>query len=72
MTTRARAARVPRAGPGSSGCSPAVALGGVGLVVGLEMSRLARSCKDWHHLLELRARFRVRLADADGVYDPTE
>ena len=36
------------------------------------MSRLARSCKDWHHLLELCARFRVLLADADGVYDPTE
>ena len=36
------------------------------------MSRLARSCKDWHHLLELCARFRVLLADSDGVYDPTE
>jgi len=44
----------------------------VGLVLGLEMSRLARSCKDWHQLLELCARFRVLLADADGVYDPTE
>jgi hypothetical protein len=36
------------------------------------MSRLARSCKDWHQLLELCARFRVLLADADGVFDPTE
>ena len=36
------------------------------------MSRLARSCKDWHQLLELCARFRVLLADADGVYDPTD
>ena len=36
------------------------------------MSRLARSCKDWHHLLGLCARFRVLLADADMVYDPTE
>jgi len=49
-----------------------VALDRVGLILGLEMSRLARSCKDWHHLLELCARFRVLLADADGVYDPTE
>jgi DNA invertase Pin-like site-specific DNA recombinase len=36
------------------------------------MSRLARSCKDWHQLLELCARFRALLADPDGVYDPTE
>ena len=49
-----------------------VALDRVGVILGLEMSRLARSCKDWHHLLELCARFRVLLADADGLYDPTE
>ena len=49
-----------------------VALDRVGIILGLEMSRLARSCKDWHHLLELCARFRVLLADADGLYDPTE
>jgi DNA invertase Pin-like site-specific DNA recombinase len=36
------------------------------------MSRLARSCKDWHQLLELCGRYRVLLADAEGVYDPTE
>src|SRR5215204_2449754 len=41
-------------------------------IFGLEMSRLARSCKDWHQLLELCGRYRVLLADADGVYDPTE
>ena len=43
-----------------------VALDRVGVILGLEMSRLARSCKDWHHPLELCARFRVLLADADG------
>ena len=42
----------------------------VGIVLGLEMSRLARSCKDWHTLLELCAIYRVLLADADGLYDP--
>jgi DNA invertase Pin-like site-specific DNA recombinase len=42
----------------------------VGLVLGLEMSRLARSCKDWHHLLETCALFGTLLADQDGVYDP--
>jgi DNA invertase Pin-like site-specific DNA recombinase len=49
-----------------------VALDRVGLILGLEMSRLARSNKDWHHLLELCARFRTLLADADGLYDPTD
>ena len=49
-----------------------VALDRIGLILGLDMSRLARSCKDWHHLLELCGRFRVLLADADGVFDPTD
>lgn len=49
-----------------------VALDHVGLILGLEMSRLARSCKDWHHLLELCARYRTLLADAEGIYDPTD
>ena len=58
--------------PGFQRLLAEVALDRVGLILGLEMSRLARSCKDWHQLLELCARFRVLLADADGVYDPTE
>ena len=58
--------------PGFQRLLAEVALDRVGLILGLEMSRLARSCTDWHHLLELCARFRVLLADADGVYDPTE
>jgi len=44
----------------------------VGLILGLEMSRLARSCKDWHALLELCAIYHTLLADADGVYDPSQ
>lgn len=44
----------------------------VGLILGLEMSRLARSCKDWHALLELCAIYRTLLGDADGVYDPSQ
>jgi DNA invertase Pin-like site-specific DNA recombinase len=47
-----------------------VTLDHVGIVLGLEMSRLARSNKDWHHLLELCAIFGSLLADQDGVYDP--
>jgi DNA invertase Pin-like site-specific DNA recombinase len=44
----------------------------VGIVLGLEMSRLARSNKDWHQLLETCAIFQTLLADQDGVYDPTD
>ncbi|MBI1220822.1 MAG: recombinase family protein [Rhodobacteraceae bacterium] len=47
-----------------------VGLGRVGLVLGVEMSRLARSCRDWHQLLEICALFDTLIADADGVYDP--
>jgi DNA invertase Pin-like site-specific DNA recombinase len=49
-----------------------VTLDHVGIVLGLEMSRLARSSKDWHHLLELCAIFGSLLADQDGVYDPSD
>jgi DNA invertase Pin-like site-specific DNA recombinase/uncharacterized protein YndB with AHSA1/START domain len=49
-----------------------VALGRVGIVLGLEMSRLARSNKDWHQLLEACALFDTLLADQDGVYDPRD
>ena len=47
-----------------------VGLGNVGLVLGIEMSRLARSCRDWHQLLEICALFDTLIADANGVYDP--
>jgi DNA invertase Pin-like site-specific DNA recombinase len=49
-----------------------IGLDHVGLILGLEMSRLARSNKDWHQLLELCAIFRTLLADQDGLYDPTD
>jgi DNA invertase Pin-like site-specific DNA recombinase len=49
-----------------------VGLDHVGLILSLEMSRLARSNKDWHQLLELCAVFRTLLADADGLYAPMD
>jgi len=49
-----------------------VSLDHVGLILGIEMSRLARSNKDWHQLLELCAVFSTLLADQDGLYDPRE
>jgi DNA invertase Pin-like site-specific DNA recombinase len=47
-----------------------VSLGHVGIILGVEMSRLARSCKDWHQLLEVCALFGALIADLDGIYDP--
>jgi len=44
----------------------------VGLVLGLETSRLARSSKDWHHLFELCGIFGTLLADQEGVYDAND
>jgi DNA invertase Pin-like site-specific DNA recombinase len=49
-----------------------VTLDHVGLVLGLELSRLARSCKDWHHLVEVCAVFDTLLYDQDGVYDAND
>jgi DNA invertase Pin-like site-specific DNA recombinase len=49
-----------------------VTMGHVGIVLGLEMSRLARSSKDWHHLFELCGMFGTLLADQEGVYDAND
>ena len=48
-----------------------VGLGHVGLVMGLEVSRLARSSLDWHHLLEICAMTGTLILDEDGLYDPS-
>ena len=47
-----------------------VALGQVGAVMGLEVSRLARSCADWYRLLEIAALAGTLIVDEEGVYDP--
>jgi DNA invertase Pin-like site-specific DNA recombinase len=47
-----------------------VGLGKVGLVLGLEVSRLARSSSDWHRLLAICALTGTRILDEDGLYDP--
>jgi DNA invertase Pin-like site-specific DNA recombinase len=58
--------------PGFQALLAQVALDQVGIILGLEASRLARSNKDWHQLLEVCAIFQTLLADQDGVYDPTD
>jgi DNA invertase Pin-like site-specific DNA recombinase len=47
-----------------------VALGHAGIVLGLEVSRLARNNADWQRLLELCALAGSLIADEEGVYDP--
>src|SRR6201986_4191439 len=47
-----------------------VALGHVGLVLGLEVSRLARNNADWYRLLDLCGLSNTLIGDADGVYRP--
>jgi len=44
--------------------------GSVGAVFCLEVSRLARNGRDWHHVLELCGLVEARVIDHDGVYDP--
>ena len=47
-----------------------VGLGQVGIVLALEVSRLARSNSDWYRLLDLAGLTDTLLADTDGVYHP--
>ena len=47
-----------------------VSLGHAGIVLGLEVSRLARNCSDWHRLLEICALNNTLILDEDGTYSP--
>ena len=58
--------------PGFARLVSEVGLDHVGIVLGIEMSRLARSGREWHQLLELCALSGALLGDLDGVYDPAE
>jgi DNA invertase Pin-like site-specific DNA recombinase len=48
----------------------AVGLGKVGIIIGREVSRLARNNSDWYQVLDLCAITDTLIADADGVYHP--
>lgn len=58
--------------PGFQRLVAEVSLGQVGVVLGIEMSRLARSCCDWYQLLEICALYHTLIGDQDGIYDPGE
>ena len=47
-----------------------VGVGNAGIVLGLEVSRLARNSSDWHRLLEICALTNTLILDEDGIYDP--
>jgi DNA invertase Pin-like site-specific DNA recombinase len=47
-----------------------VALGEVGLILSIEVTRLARNCSDWYPLLDLCGRHGCLIGDRDGLYDP--
>src|SRR5713226_6564746 len=47
-----------------------VGMGRAGIVMGLEVSRLARNNADWHRLLEICAFADTLILDEDGVYNP--
>ena len=49
-----------------------VGLGHAGLVMGLEVSRLARNCSDWHRLLELCALSDTLILDEEALYDANQ
>src|SRR6266498_734643 len=49
---------------------PEVGMGRAGIVLGLEVSRLARNNADWHRLLEICALADTLICDEDGLYDP--
>ena len=47
-----------------------VGMGRAGIVLGLEVSRLARNSTDWHRLIEICALSQTLILDEDGIYDP--
>jgi len=55
---------------GFTGLAAQVGLGQVGIVLALEVSRLARNNADWYRLLDLAGMTDTLIADADGIYHP--
>lgn len=56
--------------PGFARMIADVALGQIGIVLGLEVSRLARNNADWYRLLDLCGVTHTLIGDADGIYHP--
>ncbi len=56
--------------PGFNRMASDVALGRIGIIFGLEASRLARNSSDWYRLIDLAGMTDTLIADADGIYHP--
>jgi DNA invertase Pin-like site-specific DNA recombinase len=67
---RVSRARLPPGVQGFQRLVTDVGMGQAGIVMGLEVSRLARNNADWHRLLEICALADTLILDEDGVYDP--
>ena len=68
------AARAPTRRPGRASRTwwPTSGLGKVGIILGIEVSRLARNNADWYQLLDLCALTDTLIADGDGLYHPAD
>ena len=58
--------------PGFERLLSAICEGGVGAVLSVEASRLARNGRDWHTLLEFCALVACLIVDEEGIYDPRQ
>lgn len=56
--------------PGYQKLVSLLALRKIGIILGLEVSRLARNCLDWYQLLELASTFDTLISDEDTVFQP--
>ena len=71
MRISASPGRGPLCWTAFAGLTADVALGRVGIVFGLEVSRLARNNADWYRLLDLAGITDTLITDADGIYHPS-
>ena len=67
-----QSAKTPDSRTGFERLMTEVSLNHVGMVLGLELSRLARSNKDWHQLIDVCGVFNTLLCDEDAIYDPLD
>ena len=67
-----QSAASPEAREGFKRLASEVSMGHCGVVIGLEVSRLARNSTDWHRLMEICVLTNTLILDEDGIYDPRQ
>ena len=58
--------------PGYQKLVSMIALRKVGIVFGIEVSRLTRNCRDWYELLDIASTFDTLIADEDAIFNPSD